>query len=70
MQHPERIWLRNVLFQVHLWVGAVVGLYVSVMSVSGSIIVYRNELSRRFSVEWLVDLHANLVSGSTGRLLN
>jgi uncharacterized iron-regulated membrane protein len=40
------------------------------MSVSGSIIVYRNELSRRFSVEWLVNLHANLVSGSTGRLLN
>ncbi len=36
----------------------------------GSMIVYRNELSRRFSIEWLVNLHANLLSGSTGRLVN
>lgn len=70
LQHPERIWLRNVLFQAHFWVGAAIGLYISVMSISGSVIVYRNELSRRFSVEWLVKLHANLLAGNTGRLVN
>ena len=36
----------------------------------GSMIVYRNELSRRFSIEWLVNLQANLLSGSTGRFVN
>jgi uncharacterized iron-regulated membrane protein len=40
------------------------------MSVSGSIIVYRNELSGRFSIERLVNLHENLLSGTTGRFVN
>jgi len=40
------------------------------MSISGSMIVYRNELSTRFSIEWIVNLHENLLSGSTGRLVN
>ena len=46
LQHPERFWVRKVLFQIHLWVGAGVGLYVVLMSVTGSIIVFRDELSR------------------------
>ena len=50
--------------------GAVVGAYIFVMSVSGSLIVYRNELSRKLSVEWLVDLHERLLAGSTGRWIN
>ncbi len=71
LQHPERLWVRRVSFQVHLCVGAGVTLYILLMSVSGSSIVYRNELSRRSSiVEWLVNLHENLLSGSTGRLVN
>jgi len=40
------------------------------MSISGSAIVYRNELEKKFSVEWLVNLHGNLLFGSTGRLVN
>ena len=40
------------------------------MSITGSIIVFRDELSRWFSVEWLVNLHENLLLGKTGRLLN
>jgi uncharacterized iron-regulated membrane protein len=70
LQHPERLWVHKVSFQIHLWVGAVIGLYVVLMSVTGSVIVYRNELSRWFSVEWLVDLHENLLAGETGRLVN
>jgi uncharacterized iron-regulated membrane protein len=70
LQHPERSGVRNGSFQIHLWVGVAVGLYVLLMSISGSIIVFRNELAGRFSVEWVVNLHENLLSGSTGRLVN
>jgi uncharacterized iron-regulated membrane protein len=70
VHHPEKSRARNALFQIHLWVGAGASLYILLMSISGSMIVYRNELSRRFSIEWLVNLHTNLLSGSTGRLVN
>ena len=46
LQHPERFRVRQALFQIHLVVGAGVGLYVLLMSVTGSIIVFRDELSR------------------------
>jgi uncharacterized iron-regulated membrane protein len=70
LQHPERSRVRRVLFRVHLWVGAGAGMYVVLMSLTGSIIVFRNELSKWFSVEWLVKLHENLAFGDTGRLVN
>ena len=43
-QQPQNIWLRKALFQVHLWCGVGIGLYVLMISVTGSILVYRNEL--------------------------
>jgi len=70
LEHPEHVWVRNAFLQVHLWVGVGAGLYITLMSVSGSILVYSNRPSARFPVEWLADLHGNLVSGSTGRLVN
>ncbi len=70
LQQPERLWLHHVLFQIHFGLGAVVGGYLALMSVTGSIIVYRNELSRWTSVEWIVKLHTNLLLGSAGRLVN
>ena len=70
LHHPERSWVRNAFFQIHLWLGVSVGVYILLMSISGSMIVFRNELSRRFSIEWIVNLHENLLSGSTGRLVN
>jgi uncharacterized iron-regulated membrane protein len=36
--------MRRALFQVHLWSGIAVGLYVLMMSVTGSVLVYSNEL--------------------------
>ena len=41
LQHPEKSSLRNALFQIHLWVGVDVGVYVLLMSISGSMIVCR-----------------------------
>jgi uncharacterized iron-regulated membrane protein len=41
---PQSVWLRKAVFQVHLWSGIGIGLYVFVVSLTGSIVVYRNEL--------------------------
>jgi uncharacterized iron-regulated membrane protein len=70
LQRPEKLWARNASFQLHYWMGMGAALYVLLMSVSGGIIVFRDELSKRFSIEWLVKLHENLLFGSAGRLVN
>lgn len=41
---PQGVWLRRALFQIHLWTGIGVGLYVILISVTGSAIVFRNEI--------------------------
>jgi uncharacterized iron-regulated membrane protein len=46
VRQPQKLWLRKALFQVHLWAGVTVGLYVLMISVTGSVLVYRNELYR------------------------
>lgn len=44
LRRPQSVWFRKALFQVHLWVGVALGLYVLAISLSGSAIVFRNEL--------------------------
>jgi uncharacterized iron-regulated membrane protein len=46
VHRPKSLWLRRALFQVHLWLGLALGLYVVVLSVTGSALVYRVELER------------------------
>ena len=53
-QRPQELFLRKVLFQIHLWTGVGVGVYVLVICVSGSVLVYRNELYRAFSPELMI----------------
>ena len=45
-KQPQRVWLRRVLFQIHLWTGIGAGLYVLLISISGSAIVFRNDIYR------------------------
>jgi uncharacterized iron-regulated membrane protein len=45
-KQPQRLWLRRALFQIHLWTGIGAGLYVFVISVSGSVVVFKNEVYR------------------------
>jgi uncharacterized iron-regulated membrane protein len=45
LRRPQNVWLRKAIFQVHLWSGIVLGSYVFLVSVSGSAIVFRNELN-------------------------
>ncbi len=40
--------LRKILFQIHLWTGIGVGLYVVAICVTGSITVFRNEFYNYF----------------------
>jgi uncharacterized iron-regulated membrane protein len=51
---PQRIWLRRAIFQVHLWSGIATGLYLLLMSVTGSVLVYRNELYRAATREPII----------------
>jgi uncharacterized iron-regulated membrane protein len=46
LRQPQTVWLRKALFQLHLWSGIGLGLYVLLISVTGSVLVYRNELYR------------------------
>lgn len=46
LRRPQKIWFRRALFQVHLWSGIALGLYIFMISVTGSVLVYRNELYR------------------------
>ena len=43
---PQTTWLRRAMFQLHMWSGVAIGLYVLMVSVTGSVLVYRNELYR------------------------
>jgi uncharacterized iron-regulated membrane protein len=49
VRQPQGVWLRKAMFQVHLWIGLAIGLYIVVLSVTGSALVYRNELDRYFA---------------------
>ena len=51
VSQPQRLWLRRALFQVHLWSGVILGLYVLMISVTGSVLVYSNELFRAASAK-------------------
>ena len=61
-RRPQNVWLRKALFQIHLWTGIGLGLYVLLMSVTGSALVFRRELVKRLSRE------PSVVAGPGARL--
>ncbi len=48
MRQPQSTWLRKATFQLHLWSGMLLGVYVVVVCVSGSALVFRNDLYTLF----------------------
>jgi len=70
VEHPDRLWLRRAMFQLHFWVGAAVSAYVFLMSVTGSVIVFRDQLAPLISVEGIVRLHRDWLAGSGGSMVN
>jgi uncharacterized iron-regulated membrane protein len=45
-RQPRKLRVRAWLFQMHLWVGLVLGLVISVVGLTGAIVVFRVELNR------------------------
>jgi uncharacterized iron-regulated membrane protein len=83
VRQPQTLWVRRAIFQVHLWLGIGLGLYIVMICLTGSVLVYRNELYAAFSptrdnpapfgfrvTAWLLELHDNLLNGETGRRTN
>ena len=48
LRQPQGVWLRKALFQVHLWTGVGVAIYIVVVCVSGSLLVFRPEIATAF----------------------
>ena len=51
MRAPQTLWVRRAIFQIHLWTGIGVGAYLLMICLTGSVLVYRNELFQAFSPE-------------------
>ncbi len=45
LHHPRRLFLRRALFQIHLWAGVLLSLYVVVIALSGAVLVFEDELT-------------------------
>ncbi len=44
MRQPQTTWARKTMFQLHLWSGLILGLYIVVVCVSGSALVFRIDI--------------------------
>lgn len=44
LHHPRKLWVRRALFQVHLWTGILLALWVIAISLSGAILVFADEI--------------------------
>jgi len=64
-RQPQGLWIRKAMFQVHLWIGIAVGLYVVVVCVTGSVLVFRRELMRAYVNRPKVSAHAPGQQGLT-----
>src|SRR5215467_14650766 len=69
-RYPQQLWLRQLFFQLHFWIGAAVGAWVLAISLSGSVLVFRDQLSPFVRMNWIVALHESLLAGPPGRVLN
>jgi uncharacterized iron-regulated membrane protein len=50
-RHPQTTLLRRVAFQIHLWAGLAVGLYVLVMGLTGAALVFEEEIEEALRPE-------------------
>jgi len=44
-RQPQPTLLRRAIFQIHLWTGIAIGIYIILISVTGSLVVFRRDLS-------------------------
>ena len=55
---PQKVGLRRALFQIHLWIGIALGIYIVMISITGSAVVFRRELNL-----WLVPRTVTATAG-------
>ena len=85
MRQTASTRIRKLIFQLHLWSGLLLGLYVVVVCASGSAIVFRNDIydwleaggkavsykaALYHSLSWLGKLHGSLLMDSAGMTAN
>lgn len=63
-KQPKPTFLRRALFQIHLWTGVAVGLYMIFISLTGSAVVFRRDLNQRL----LGNIPAQAVAADAQRL--
>lgn len=44
LKQPYPLWWRKLLFQIHLWVGVIIGLYIIAICLTGIVLVFQTEL--------------------------
>ena len=49
LRQPKKLLIRKIAFQIHLWIGIAIGLYIVVLSLTGSALVFRREMDRAFA---------------------
>jgi len=49
-RRPQQVAVRKLNFQIHLWAGIILALYMILIGVTGSILVFRTELDRLFGL--------------------
>jgi uncharacterized iron-regulated membrane protein len=84
VHNPQGASWRKVLVKLHLWAGMTLGAYLILMSVTGSVAVFRRDLALALVqvnksgglplpvvlMQWVVDLHDNLLAGDAGTAVN
>ena len=70
LDHPEHVWVRHFMFQLHFWIGAAATLWVVLISMTGAVLVFRDEISRVASIDWVLRLHTTLLAGRAGAAIN
>jgi len=81
VRQPRSVFLRKAMFQVHLWLGLILGLYIVMLSVTGSALVFLREMSGLFrrpgwdprwmsALLWTRNLHDELLFGREGKWWN
>jgi uncharacterized iron-regulated membrane protein len=43
---PQQLWIRQLNFQLHLWAGVILAIYLLVIGLTGSVLVFEQELQR------------------------
>lgn len=64
IQAPQTSWLRRALFQVHLWLGVGFGLYVCMISLTGSAIVLRPQIGQWYTPNQVLSTEGQPLSGA------